>query len=252
MNNAELFPSIFAQSPSPSVSEKYQFIRTADVLETLEGMGWEAREMKEVKARKAHTIGFQKHLIRLQNPEFKAGFVGEEVPELILSNSHNGRNSFSFRIGIYRLVCSNGLIVPTEEFSNLTIRHFGDVAKEVEGIVKSSTEKFPSIYSDISKMKTKHLSKIQMREFAKQASEMRSKDLSSKLAVGPDGILQVQREEDEGDDLWKIFNRAQENLLHGNFEVLHPKGNRKAMPIKSITKNISLNQGLWDLAKSYI
>ena len=252
MTNQELFPSIYAQTPAPTVSEKYQFIRTADVLESLENLGWNPREMKEVKARKSHTLGFQKHLIRLNNPKISEFSVGEEIPELIVTNSHNGRNSFSFRLGVYRLVCSNGLVIPVEEFSNLTIRHFGEVAEQVGEIVEKSIQNFPSIYSVIEKMKQKSLSPSQISSFAKQAAEIRTKELSQKLAVGADGILKVLREEDEGDKLWKIFNRAQENLLAGNFEVSHQKGNRKAMPIKSITKNISLNEGLWDLAKSYL
>ena len=58
------YPSIFADLPSPFVSEKYQFIRTSDVLETLIDLGWNTRQMTEVRARKPHTKGFQKHLIK--------------------------------------------------------------------------------------------------------------------------------------------------------------------------------------------
>ena len=96
-NNSENYPSIFAEGPSPLVSNKYQFIKTSDVLESLSSLGWNPREMSEVRARKPHTKGFQKHLIRLSNPEFKTVNVGDEVPELVLTNSHNGKNSFSFR-----------------------------------------------------------------------------------------------------------------------------------------------------------
>ena len=127
MNNLDTekkmtYPSIFAELPSPFVSEIYQFIRTSDVLETLMDLGWNTRQMTEVRARKPHTKGFQKHLIRLTNPELSVGkSVGEEIPELILTNSHNGKNSFSFKLGIYSLVCSNGLVIPVEEFANITI-----------------------------------------------------------------------------------------------------------------------------------
>ena len=87
------YPSIFAGSPSPDVSEKYKFIKTSDVLESLQQIGWSPRQMSEVRARKPHTKGFQKHLIRLTNPNFDtAKTVGEEVPELVLTNSHNGKN----------------------------------------------------------------------------------------------------------------------------------------------------------------
>ena len=145
-NNSENYPSIFAEGPSPSVSNKYQFIKTSDVLENLSTLGWNPREMSEVKARKSHTKGFQKHLIRLSNPEFKTVNVGDEVPELILTNSHNGKNSFSFRIGIYRLVCSNGLVIPTEEFTNITVKHVGNMVSQIQEVINKMSGSFSSVY----------------------------------------------------------------------------------------------------------
>ena len=45
------------------------------------------------------------------------------IPQIILTNSHDGFNSFKFMLGIFRLVCSNGLVVCDNQMVNMTIRH---------------------------------------------------------------------------------------------------------------------------------
>ena len=238
MNNQDLiesYPSIFAGSPSPEVSEKYKFIRTSEVLDRLLEIGWSPRQMSEVRARKPHTKGFQKHLIRLTNPELSVGkSVGEEIPELILTNSHNGKNSFSFKLGIYRIVCSNGLVIPVEEFANITIKHVGQMASQIKQVIEESTKTFPVIYRDIDKMKNRELTEREIRGFAKTASELRNPNLSKSLTVGLDQILEELRPQDSGNDLWKVYNRVQENLINGNYEIKTKKGSRKGSSIKSI------------------
>lgn len=248
----DLYPSIFAQTPSPSVSQKYQFIKTSDVLETLHDLGWVTRQMGEVKARKPHTKGFQKHLIRLTNPESKLVEVGDEIPELVLTNSHNGKNSFSFRIGIYRLVCSNGLVIPTEEFTNITIKHVGNMAAQIREVVEKMSSSFGLIYSDVRRMKKRELSPLEISRFAAESSKIRNLNSQESLSSNLENILAVQRPEDEGNDLWRVYNRIQENLMEGNFEILTKRGRRKGSSIRSIDKGIKINEDLWNLAKSYL
>ena len=251
-NNLENYPSIFAERPSPLVSNKYQFIRTSDVLESLSSLGWNPRQMSEVKARKPHTKGFQKHLIRLSNPEFKTQNVGDEVPELVLTNSHNGKNSFSFRIGIYRLVCSNGLVIPTEEFTNITVKHVGNMASEIQEVIQKMSGSFSTVYADINKMKTRKMTQKERSAFARAAAKLRSTTLTERISSNVEEVISTRRSEDEGDDLWKVYNRAQENLMHGNFEIKTKKGSRKGTSIKSIDRGIKMNEDLWNLAKSYL
>lgn len=253
MIEREKYPSIFAEGPSPLVSPKYQFIKTSDVLESLSEIGWVPREMSEVRARKPHTLGFQKHLIRLTNPGWSPEVeVGEELPEIILTNSHNGKNSFSFRVGIYRMVCSNGLVIPTEELTNITVKHVGSMKSQVEEAVERMNSTFPSIYTDIQRMKNKKLNSSQISSFSREAIKTRSITLEKSSPSGYQEILSVQRPEDEGNTLWKVYNRIQENLMEGNLQIETRRGNRKVSPVKSIDREIKMNEGLWTLAKSYL
>ena len=213
---------------------------------------WNPREMSEVKARKPHTRGFQKLLIRLSNPNFSPANVGDEVPELVLTNSHNGKNSFSFRIGIYRLVCSNGLVIPTEEFTNITVKHVGNMASQIQEVIEKMSGSFPTIYGDINRMKSRKMSPREKSAFAREAAKLRSSTLTERISSNIEEVLSPKRGEDEGDDLWRIYNIAQENLMHGNFEIKTKKGSRKGASIRSIDKGIRMNEDLWNLAKSYI
>lgn len=253
MIEREKYPSIFAEGPSPLVSPKYQFIKTSDILESLSDIGWTPREMSEVRARKPHTLGFQKHLIRLTNPGWSpAREVGDEIPEIILTNSHNGKNSFSFRVGIYRMVCSNGLVIPTEELTNITVKHVGNMSSQIQEVVEKMTSTFPSIYTDIQKMKNKELNSSQISSFSREAIRTRSITLERSSPVGYQEILLTQRPEDEGNSLWNVYNKIQENLMEGNFKIGTKKGSRKGSPVRSIDREIKMNEGLWTLAKSYL
>jgi hypothetical protein len=86
-------------------------------------LGWNVVDAKEIKARKNQ--GFQKHMLIFANPEIVInGADGDTVfPRILLTNSHDGKNAFTFQAGLFRLVCSNGLVIADEQFSSMKIRH---------------------------------------------------------------------------------------------------------------------------------
>ena len=58
----------------------------------MEKLGWGVVDAKEVKARKADTMGFQKHLVVFRNNEIQiTSEDGDNVfPQILLTNSHDG------------------------------------------------------------------------------------------------------------------------------------------------------------------
>ena len=93
---------------------------------------------------------------------------------------------------------------------------------------------------------------MEINSFSRRAIRTRSLSLEENLSSGVGNILSVNRPEDEGDELWKVYNRIQENLTNGNFEIRTKKGSRKGASIRSIDRGIKMNQDLWNLAKTYI
>ncbi len=50
------------------------------------------------------------------------GANGDDAqPQILLTNSHDGKAAFNFRVGIFRLVCSNGLVISDADFGVMSI-----------------------------------------------------------------------------------------------------------------------------------
>jgi hypothetical protein len=113
--------------PSNTVSDKYTHIPTERVIDDMELMGWKPVDAKEVKARTEDTRGVQKHLVIFRNDDVVInGEDGDTVfPQILITNSHDGKNAFQFTAGLFRMICENGLVISTNEFEKVAIRHMG-------------------------------------------------------------------------------------------------------------------------------
>jgi len=103
-----LVPSIFAQNPISDVSKRYQFIPTFEVVKRLQNEGWLPTSVQESHVRNQENQGYQKHLIRFQRQDL---ILNGEAIEVVLINSHNRSAAYQLMAGVFRFVCSNGMIV---------------------------------------------------------------------------------------------------------------------------------------------
>ena len=167
--------SIFTEKGAPNVSEKYAHISTEKIIDDMELLGWGVVDAKEVKARKADTVGFQKHLVVFRNNDIQiTSEDGDNVfPQILLTNSHNGKNAFTFTAGLFRMVCENGLVVSSREFENMKIRHYGYTFEELQETIKTMVEKLPLTVESLNKFRSIELGQDQMIDFAKKALETR-------------------------------------------------------------------------------
>jgi len=243
-------PSIFTKNGSSSTSDKYTHIPTDTVIKDLELLGWGVVDAKEVKARKQ--IGYQKHLVVFRNPDVVInGKDGDTVyPQILLTNSHDGKNSFSFQAGLFRMICENGLVIATKEFESMKIRHMGYDFETLQGVIKNMISNLDLTVESMNKMKETELSEEQTIEFAKQLLETRvagSKNTFDNTAI--EDVLKYQREEDRGNGLWEVFNRVQENIVEGNFQYMTPSGKlRQARPIKNFRQDMKINSEMYEQA----
>src|SRR5262245_11348109 len=118
-------PSIFAATPWQGMSARYRQVPTIEVLDMLADRGFLPVKVAQGKSRIADKAEFTTHLIRLRHVDYPDRLCGEEIPELVLSNSHDGTACYRFQSGIFRLVCSNGLVVAAESFGGISVRHAG-------------------------------------------------------------------------------------------------------------------------------
>lgn len=254
----ELVPVAFLNEPtSTKVSKDYLMVNTETIIDDLAKLGWLPVTAAQRKARKSEkaTI-FSKHMISFQNPNIMIkGKNGDDAyPRIILTNSHDGFNSFQFRVGIYRLVCSNGLVVADEEFSAFRIRHTGYTFQELRLVVSQAVADLPNKVVILNQMQMRELTAVEQRQLAIDAMQLRTNRID---AVWDEetiaDVLTPIRDADKGNDLWTVFNVIQEKITQGGYSAaLNGAKVRKVRKIKSFEKDLKVNQDLFKLAVALI
>ena len=248
----QIAPSVFTEKPARGVSQHYTHIPTSRVIEDMRTLGWDVVDAKQVKARVSQ--GTQKHLVVFRNPDVVVnGDDGDTVyPQILLTNSHDGKNAFQFQAGLFRMVCENGLVISTQDFAKVKIRHMGYTFEELQTQIRAMVERLPLTVESMNKMKQIELNEEQMVEFATRALETRFDEKQMKrITIDVNQLLEVDRVEDKGNDVWVVFNRIQEKLLNGDFEYGQGSKIRKARKIKNFQQDARVNSELFDLALEY-
>jgi hypothetical protein len=237
-------PSVFTTSPSPKMSNKYTFVPTMDILENFENEGW-----KVFSANQNGRGNYAQHELRLRNVEFPQ--VGDSLVEAIIKNSHNGMSTFSVSAGLHRLVCSNGLTVPTSLSDKISVRHMKFDMATVRQITDQFAERLPVIQRSVGKMETTLLDEEKMVDFVKKASVIRwEKGSVPKIKV--EDFLRPMRHEDLGNSVWTTFNVIQEKFVRGGLRYQSEKGRFISMKeLKNFQSINKINTNLWELAESY-
>lgn len=239
-------PSVFATSPSTKMSDKYVFVPTMDILENFEREGWELASAKQV-GRGIHSV----HELRLRNGELPK--VGDTLVEAIIRNSHNGMASFRVSAGLHRLICSNGLTIPTALAESFNIRHSRFDLDEVKRLTESFAGKLPKIEGSVKRMMEREMTIDEKIEFVRKSVGIRfgqDKVLNELQIVG---LLTPNRDEDQGDDLWTTFNVVQEKYIRGGIETTSQRGRRtKLRGLENIMAVNQVNTKLWTLAEEML
>lgn len=258
-------PLAFKESvTNPNVSDRYVHATTATVIEDLGKLGWKPVQAKQCRPKK-NSKGIRSfHMIALQNPDVKIVKTNDDgtetvdtYPRIILTNSHDGFNSFKFMVGLFRLVCSNGLVVSDGEMANMSIRHINYSFEELRRVVAEAIKQVPDIVCKMNTMKNTEVTEEQKREIATEVMKIR-KDVGEdeKFDIDEATIMEILnpvREEDKSNDLWTVFNVCQEKLIKGGFSAEGKnKKVRKQRSITSIKKDIDYNQRLWAVAMRYM
>jgi len=238
-------PSVFATSPSPKMSDKYVFVPTFEILENFEREGWTLASVKQT-GRGVHGV----HELRFRNGELPK--VGDSLVEAIIRNSHNGIATFSVSAGLHRLVCSNGLTVPTSLSESFKLRHQRFDLDEVKRLTESFAGRLPVIQGSVNRMMSKELTLAEKTQFVKKAINTRWKTGTVPASLDVMSIMYPKREEDNKNDLWTIFNVVQENFVRGGIEYTSPRGRKTSLKgLKNIVAVNQVNTKLWELAEEF-
>jgi hypothetical protein len=244
-NLRHLVPSIYAEAKAESRSDRYTFVPTWEIVKSLQKINYYPVKAMQCKARTKEKKEVTKHMIRFR----QNGIIEKNglLPEIVLMNSHDGSSSYQLRAGIYRLVCSNGLVVGNDQFC-YRVRHQGDIIGNVLESVNQLTDMLPGVTEKAIDWSQKFLTREQQEVFAESASKLKW-DRDETL-INPNEILRVRRAADYGKDLWTTFNVIQENFIRGGVLTQNKEGvQSKSRKTNSINENLRLNTALWTLTE---
>ncbi|MCK6817895.1 DUF945 domain-containing protein [Enterobacter chengduensis] len=238
-------PSIFADAPHESRSERYAYIPTAAVLAELRKEGFEPFMAAQTRVRHDDRRDYTKHMLRLRHA---SQINGAEANEIVLLNSHDGTSSYQMLAGMFRFVCSNGLVCG-DTVADVRVPHKGDVAGHVIEGAYEVLSGFDRVKESRDSMRAITLNDGESEVFARAALALKYDDPDKPAPITESQILMPRRFDDRRPDLWSVFNRTQENLTQGGLHGRSANGRRQqTRPVQGIDQNIRLNRALWLLA----
>jgi hypothetical protein len=247
----EIAPAIFATEPAHYINTKrYNFVPTTEIIEKMEDNGWVLTEARQSKSKSDLRNNYGVHMIKFQNPEIEIsdGSGGVEGrPTMVFLNSHDGTRPLQAELGIFRLVCSNGLMIKSQDLGGFRERHTRLTNDGVKQLLGEKLELAETAVKKINQWSDVTMKAIDMRKFATDALLLRLNEERQPEEHEIFGILESRRSADNGNNLWHVYNRVQENLIKGGFNI----GERQARAITNPIADMVLNQGLWQLAEQY-
>ena len=246
-------PAAFAEAADPlRTSKHYTFISTAQVVSALLEAGFEPTRAQQTRARNADASGHAKHMIRFSHTKESLTLV-DAIPELVLINSHDGTSAYTLRAGLYRPICTNGLLAQIGDFGVIQVPHRGNVvANVVEGAL-AITRGFADMGAVVEQMHGKQLDERQRWDFAAAALSVRYHRLDHHQPISADQALLPRRTADYGNSLWITYNIVQENLCRGGVTGKTAKGRvTRTRGISAIREDVRINAQLWQLAMTLL
>jgi hypothetical protein len=108
-------------------------------------------------------------------------------------------------------------------------------------------EKMKEVTQKISIWNTREMTAGERTAFAIEALALRLNSDRKAEDYEINEILSSRRDVDNQNTLWHVYNRVQENLIKGGFQM----NNRTARAITNPVQDMVLNQGLWQLAEQF-
>jgi hypothetical protein len=247
----QLAPAIAATHPHPRIkSPKYAFTDTTDIIESMDKLGFKLTAAKQSKSKSPQGMEFGTHIVRFGNPEIyiknSEGQI-EGRPEVVLINDHAGNRPVQFEMGIFRLVCENGMVIKSQDFGTFRERHTKYDFETIKRMISEKVGGMKDIVAKISSWNSKLMTDKERYQFAVEALALRMGSDRQPENYEIYEILSPKREADKGNSLWNTFNILQENLIKGGYEM----NNRVARAITNPTQDVKINQDLWQLAEVY-
>jgi hypothetical protein len=245
MSNLELFN----KNEGLNVSKRYTAINSIELVELMIQHGFTVSKILKAGVRKQENNGFQRHIIRMRHTDFKTLSVGDALPEIVIENSYDGGSCLKLSLGIFVLLCSNGLVVGNT-VQGIKIKHVGDIKKHVIESAFDLVARASILSEVINQWKSIDLDYYSQLKLVENINNA----LDFKIAPTTfDRFLKVRRSAENKSDLWTVFNRLQENFVRGGIRYIDVNGEQKLnREIKALNRLNDVNKVIWNEASNLI
>ena len=244
---ASQVPAAFSERAAECTSANYVFISTKELVNALLDAGFIATQARQANARAGNNAAYARHMLRFQQARESVTLV-DAIPQIVLINSHDGKCSYQLRAGLFRPVCTNGLLTRVGDFGLIHVPHRNNIVQNVVDGALALTRDFSRVGAVIERMARMALTVAQRVQFANQALSVRYPH-GQHQPVAAEQVLVPRRAGDAGDDLWRVFNMVQEHLMVGGVAGRSAKGRAtQSRAIRAIREDVRINNELWQLA----
>ena len=223
----------YTTTKAEKCTNRYQHVNSLELYSLIESLGFEKQSANASKKAGDHS----RHITI-----FRSGDVfGDSKLQIVVDNSHDGSRACYIRIGLYRMVCANGLMIGTDLIKPYRIAHTGDVNKKLDDVRYYITAVVESIQMLMERFEKTVLDNFSINDFMRKAWIVRFGN--------DDGFdpfyFQAKRLEDTGATLWAVYNRVQERLMDKGLK-------KRSRAITSLRRSVDFNVELNNLANQYV
>ena len=245
--------------------ETYGFVSTREMLDVFESKGWTVASTSVVKPRKAEKIGFQRHLICLENTAFPAipGLSTDNAsrPQICVLNSHDGTTAVRMFLGLLRIACLNGIIAGLS-LKDFKAVHSKNVATRIGDGIEYLSDNIGTLFEQVQQLQGMQLNDAALNEYVKTVVDARLKNVRNIQTVDYSSALRVRRDADKAQDAFTVLNRVQESIVRGGIEYSYLRNIRddkeqiveqclthtRTRALKSVPSQVNLNRLIYDKA----
>lgn len=241
------------------VKPSYGFIDTSKIIDRFALQGWNLSDAKQARTRRADKQGYQKHLLRFRNDNFKRieglNNNNDSIPELIIENSHDGTSSLKIMFGVFRIACLNGIIAGSS-LASYRVIHSANAIRNLDLAIDGMTENLPNLVNQVSRFTQIELTNEQQIDIANKAATMRLQHVKNVTDFDINALLKPIRMQDKGNDAYSVFNVIQEKVIRGGiqYKQFNPSTQfdefKRTRSISSVSQSVKLNRQLWDMLES--
>lgn len=259
MKTIDVTSSFIQDQRHETKTDRFKPVQPSQFLSVMNNHGFDLVSLKTSQARKLENASHQTTIARYRSrDQFSVNRVHFDI---ILKIPHI-YGSVVVQMGMFRLVCLNGLVVGSS-FDMAKVRHTGNPIEELNNILPRLVAQREKLADQIKTMQSRNVTPVELAELSRKVADLRLNGTKAKNIQYAD-LLKVRRIEDKNNDLFSVLNVLQENVMRYGIryetDTFDRQGvltvrNMNARPVgRTVTgdvetsRSIELNASIYDLA----